>query len=193
MFFTHSEDFISLLGRTLNSKTCRLINYVTGNSRYKDRWTASFESRATLVAEVAAVIEVHAAKRLLDEILRVLEERLEKGNSKPEALTGLLRRLKELKLIDFDTHISLLEKAKGYLLNHLEWWDEFKAFCDFEKAFTDLVTDEDRQFVIKKFRTVAYSDWDYSSDAPDNYRDDANQIQSISKKLGIDMTSESRN
>lgn len=35
---------------------------------------------------------------------------------------------------------------------------------------------------------MAHSDWDYFSDAPDNYRDDAHQIQSISKKLGIDMS-----
>jgi len=188
MILKHAEYFVSLLRRVLSSKTCRLINYTSENLRYKDRWSISFESRVVLVAEVAAASGNHTATKLLEELIGSLEKLFDNNSAKPEDLSKLLKRLKELKLIDSEIHISLLEKAKRYLMGHLDWWDEFKAFCDFENLFRELVTDEDKKFVIKEFEGVAHSDWDYLSDAPDNYRDDAHQIRSISKKLGIDMS-----
>jgi len=184
----YSSEFISALSKTLNSMTCQIVNYRTAGSSYKDRGYESFESKVILVAHVAVILKDSKMTNLLAEVLQVVENHILEGNADKSDLSLLLKELKKLRLISSKNHCRLLERAKKFLMDDFTWLDDFESFCIFTELFPNMVSGKDKQYVIEEFEDMAYSGLDYSPKGPDDYRNDADQIRTISEKLGIDMS-----
>lgn len=188
----YSLEFISALSRTLNSITCQLVNCQSAGSRYKDRWHESFESRVILVVRVTVALKDSRMTDLLAEVLKVVENHILEGKTNKSDLTLLLKELKKSKFVSYETHNQMLESIRELLMDDLSVFDDFESFCTFSELFSNMVSKENKQYVIEEFKDLAYNGLDYSPKSPDDYRYDADQIRTISEKLGVDMSARAR-
>ena len=109
------------------------------------------------------------------------------GQANREDLVSLFKELKRLNLVT-QAERELLEKAKHFIMTDFDWVGDFRCFCDFAELFPEIISDADRMSVIKEFEGIVYSGFDYYDNDPDIYRNDAYEIDFVSKKLGLDMT-----
>jgi hypothetical protein len=184
----HPVELIAAIRRTINETTCLVGNVKDGVHRYKDRWNIVYEARAILVVNIASTIKSASTEELFKEILRAVEMRIERGTSDNEMLVRLLKEITRTKLLKWEEQQSFLENCKKLLLRCLGWFDDFESFCNFSDLFPNIISEEDKQYVVKEFESVAYGEWSYSSTEPDHYRDAAHAIDELSKKLSVDMT-----
>lgn len=184
---TIPRQFIHVVNKTLNSKTCQLINRRENKVFYKARWKISFETRSAFVAAVSATLGEESGVSLYRAVLRHVEDRIGSGQADREDLVRLFKELKRLNLVA-QAERELLEKAKQFFMTDFDWFGDFRCFCDFAELFPELISDADRMLVIKEFEGMVYSGFDYYDNDPNSYRTDAYEIDLVSKKLGLDMS-----
>lgn len=184
---TIPREFIQIVKKTLNSKTCRLINIRRNKVLYKDRAEIAFETRSAFVAAVSATLGEKSGVSLYHAVLHHIEDRMVSGQANRENLVSLFKELKSLNLVN-EAERELLEKAKHFIMTDFDWVGDFRCFCDFAELFPEIISDADRISVIKEFEGMVYSGFDYYDNDPDIYRDDAYEIDFVSKKLGLDMS-----
>jgi hypothetical protein len=140
------------------------------------------------LADIVVNIKEEKILNFFTEVLQLIESRIDSRTANRSNLSQLLKELSKAELISTDDHRPFLEKAKEFFIKDLSWLDNVNSFIVFKALFPDIVSHEDREQVIKEFMTIAYDGLDYSPKDPDDYRNDANQIEVISEKLGIDMS-----
>lgn len=181
-------EVVNSLRRVISSRTCRLINTKgTDGTLYKSTSDVSFEARAILVASIFAKLKTEEAKTFFENILKIVEQRIEKREANREGLSWFLKELKKINILSLSLNRSLLEKAKIFFMSELEWLNDFRPFCDFVELFPELVTDSEMANVIEDFEEAANNDVSCFPDDPDIYRDDAYNIEYLAKRFGIDM------
>ncbi|MBA4373358.1 MAG: hypothetical protein C0402_10930 [Thermodesulfovibrio sp.] len=184
---TSPRQFIHSVNKTLNSKSCRLINRGENKVVFKARGESSFEARSAFVVAVAAALDDESGVSLYRAVLRHVEDRIVSAQANREDLVSLFKELKRLNLVT-QAERELLEKAEQFFMTDFDWFEDFRYFCDFSELFPEIISDADRMTVIKEFEEMVCSGLDYSDNDPDVYRNDAYEIDLVSKKLGLDMS-----
>lgn len=189
----NSPHFIASLRATINSRNCRLIDYAEfdGQNTYKDNWKMSFEARVSLVVSVATKLNNEDSKKFLDEILTVVQERIESKSADRKDLVQLLIELKDSGQIIQDQKPTILEKAKFFLMCKPDWIEDFKPFCDFIDSFPEMITAEEKAAIREDFKEVAEDNvLELYSFTPD--RDYVFsmycELDSLSKRFGVKIT-----
>lgn len=189
----NSTHFIASLRATITSRNCRLIDYAEfdGQNIYKDNWKMSFEARVSLVVSVATKLNNEDSKKFLDEMLTVVQERIESKSADRKDLVQLLIELKDSGLIFQDQKPTILEKAKFFLMCKPDWIEDFKPFCDFIDSFPELITAGEKAAIREDFKDVAINNVsELPSFMPD--RDYVfsmyHELDSLSKRFGVKIT-----
>jgi DNA polymerase III delta prime subunit len=137
------------------------------------------------------------ASFLLRPMFYKLLQVLESNGGAKGYLIQLLKHLQENRLqkgLDSDTiPTNLLTIAKRFLMQGLYSVDDFTQYIDFERAFKDIVTDKDHQYMISKFNEfypdeVDYVLGDYSEEVdPDSIRHEADQLDHLAFCFDVEI------
>lgn len=179
--------YLDALKRTINSDTCRLILYREGTRLYKDRLRDSYEARVIFVVNVVSAIMKPEYIQLFEEIFENVKNRVETGKAKRDDLSRLMILLKKNDLISVEKNRPLLNKIKEYMMRNMSWLEEFEPTCQYFETYSEIVSKEDKEYLISSFKQIA-DEVDYTPRSADDIRNDAYDIERISEMLEIDMT-----
>lgn len=187
----NSASFITSLRATINSRNCRLINVDHAGDIHKDNWEMSFEARILLVVSIATELNNTDSKKLLDEMLKILQERLESKSANREDLVQLLKKLKNLEFISQNQKNIILEKSKSFLMCKMDRIEDFKPLCDFTDSFPEIVTTEEKAAIKEDFKEVAKKNasdmFSYTPDL-DYVHSEISELKSLAKRIGVNLT-----
>ena len=130
---------------------------------------------------------------MFDKLIEVLESR----TGEKAALIQLLRYLKggwlqkglEAKVIPQ----NLLKISKLFLIEGLDTIEDFSQFVDLEVAFSSVVTEQDQQYVINKFKEFYPEEVDYilgdssGETDPDSIRQASEELSRIASWFEMDI------
>lgn len=186
-----SSEFMKALRLVFVLPPFRLVLYGTRNGpSRKGRTTISAERRSSLIASVAAEIKSNASQELLSQTLDYLDQRLASGNIDREDLVSLIQQLKEFALLRRKELDHVLLKAKTSLANNIDWLHDYWPLLRFMKSFPKTVSATERAALAKAFPSFARTHVlsELVIDDPDEYRTYAEEVKSIGKDFGLDVS-----
>lgn len=185
----YNSEFARALASSVNFRSCRLMNYkeVTGET-YRKLWDMTFEAKATLVVSVAFTLKNDISMRLLKQVLDIINQRMINNHADRDDLLRFLKEIKKGDTISYDLDSSFMTNAKDYFTTDLDSLDSVECFLDFKDLFSTVISADVVENIKDKFIEIAQEDVWYSPDDPDTYRQDAYQIEALSKRFKVDVS-----
>lgn len=185
----YNSDFIRALALSVNFRSCRLINYKESTGEfYKKLWDMTFEAKATLVISVAFTLKNDISMRLLKEVLDVINQRVIDNHVDRDDLLRFLKELKKGEMTSYGLSSSFMTNVKNYFITDVDSLESVECFWDFKDLFPTVISADVMENMKDKFIEIAQQDFWYSPDDPDIYRQDAYQIEKLSKRFEVDMS-----
>ena len=184
----YQSEFLRALAYSINFETCRLINFKgSGGETYKEKWSMSFEARATLMISVALELKSELSFKLLWQVLEIINQRMVNNQSNREDLVRFLKEYNKGAGIIGELRAAFISNAKTYFTTDIDSLYDLEEFWEFRDIFPGIIDGALLTSLEAKFIEVAEEDLYYNPEDPDFYRDDAYKIEKLAKRFNIDM------